>query len=371
MKWSWRLGEFRGIAVYMHATFLILIAFVVLNQWSESHSVLKTLEGVAFVLALFSCVVLHEFGHALTAARYGIKTRDITLLPIGGVARLERMPEKPLQELWVALAGPAANLVIAVALLAWIQFTSVVTPLEQIGVTTGSFVERLMAVNVLLVVFNMLPAFPMDGGRVLRALLATKLEYTRATQIAASIGQSMAMVFAVIGFMTNPFLIFIALFVWIGAAQEASMVTMKAALGGIPVKGAMMTDFRTLQLGDSLQRAVELILATPQQDFPVLEDGRVMGILTSRDLMVALQQRGPDTLVEDVMSRKFLSLDVNDMLDNSLARIHMAECCTTAPVLQRDTLVGLLTAENVSEFLRIASAIGEQHARNVNEFRKQ
>ena len=221
-----------------------------------------------------------------------------------------------------------------------------------------------MAVNVLLVVFNMIPAFPMDGGRVLRALLATKLEYTRATQIAASVGQSIAMVFAFVGFFTNPFLIFIALFVWIGAAQEASMVTMKAALGGVPVRRAMMTDFRTLQPGDSLQRAIELIMATPQQDFPVLDDGRVQGILTSRDLMVALQKRGPDTLVEDVMRRDFLSLDVNEMLDTALARIHAAECCMTAPVIQRDALVGLLTSENVSEFLLIVSALGERRVRN-------
>lgn len=362
MKWSWKLGEFRGIAVYMHATFLILIGFVVLSHWSAGHSLGKTLEGVAFILALFSCVILHEFGHALMAARFGIKTRDITLLPIGGVARLERMPEEPLQELWVALAGPAVNVVIALGLWAWIQFTSVFSPLEQLGVTTGSFLERLMAVNVLLVVFNMIPAFPMDGGRVLRALLATKLEYTRATQIAASIGQSIAMVFAFVGFFTNPFLIFIALFVWIGAAQEASMVTMKAGLGGMPVRRAMMTDFRTLQPGDSLQQAVELILATPQQDFPVLDGGRVLGILTSRDLMVALQKRGPDTLVEDVMRRDFLSLDVNEMLDSALARIHEAECCTTAPVIHRDAMIGLLTAENVHELLLIVSALGDRRS---------
>ncbi len=364
MKWSWRLGEFRGIGVYMHATFLILIAFVILSQWSARQSDGKTLEGVAFVLALFSCVVLHEFGHALMAARYGIKTRDITLLPIGGVARLERMPEEPLQELWVALAGPAVNVIIAAGLWTLIQFTSVFTPLEQLGVTTGSFLERLMAVNVILVAFNMLPAFPMDGGRVLRALLATRLEYMRATQIAASVGQSMALVFAFVGFFTNPFLMFIALFVWIGAAQEASMVTMKSALGGMPVRRAMMTDFRTLRPGDSLQRAIELILATPQQDFPVVDDSRVLGILTSRDLMVALQQRGPDTLVGDVMRRDFLSLDVNDMLDAALARIHAAECCMTAPVIQRDALVGLLTAENVSELLLIVSALGERSTRN-------
>ncbi len=365
MRWSWKLGEFRGIAVYMHATFLMLIVFVGLRHWSAGHTLEKTLEGVGFILALFSCVVLHEFGHALMAARYGIKTRDITLLPIGGVARLERMPEEPLQELWVALAGPAVNVVIAAALFGWIRFTSGFTPLEQLGVTSGSFLERLLAVNVILVIFNMLPAFPMDGGRVLRALLATRLEYSRATQIAASIGQFMALLFAFLGFFGNPFLMFIALFVWIGAAQETSMVTMKAALGGIPVKRAMMTDFRTLRPGDSLQQAIDLILATPQQDFPVLEGSKVLGILPSRDLLVALQQRGPEALVGEVMRRDFLSLEANEMLDAALTRMHAAECCMTAPVIHGDTLVGLLTAENVSEFLLIVAALGERRATNA------
>jgi len=365
MKWSWKLGEFRGISVYMHATFLILIGFVVLSHWSAGQSLAKALEGVGFILALFTCVVLHEFGHALMAARYGIKTRDITLLPIGGVARLERMPEEPLQELWVALAGPAVNVVIAAGLFGWIRFADAFAPLEQLSVTSGPFLERLLVVNVILVVFNMLPAFPMDGGRVLRALLAMKLEYSRATQIAASIGQAMALMFAIVGFFTNPFLIFIALFVWIGAAQEAGMANMKAALGGIPVKRAMMTDFRSLQPGDALQRAIDLVLATPQQDFPVLDNARVVGILPSRDLLVALQQRGPDALVQDAMRRDFLSVDPNDMLDAALARIQAAECCLTAPVIQRDALVGLLTAENVREFLLIASALGERRTQNA------
>jgi Zn-dependent protease/predicted transcriptional regulator len=321
----------------------------------------KTLEGVAFILALFACVVLHEFGHALMAARYGIKTRDITLLPIGGLARLERMPEKPLQELWVALAGPAVNVVIAAGLFAWLQMTGTFAPLEQLSMIAGPFLERLMVVNVILVVFNMLPAFPMDGGRVLRALLATRMEYARATQIAASVGQAMALLFAFLGFFTNPFLLFIAFFVWIGAAQEASMATMKSALGGIPVQRAMMTDFRTLQPNDSLQRAVDLILATPQQDFPVVEDSRVVGILPSRELMIALQQRGPESLVGDAMCREFLSLDANEMLDIALGRIHATECCATAPVMRNNEVVGLLTAENVGEFLLILSALGERH----------
>jgi len=365
MKWSWKIVEFRGIAVYMHATFLILIGFVVLSHWSAGQNLAKTLEGVGFVLALFTCVVLHEFGHALMAARFGIKTRDITLLPIGGVARLERMPEKPIEELWVALAGPAVNVAIATALFMWIRFADVFVPLEQLSVTSGSFLERLLIVNVILVIFNMLPAFPMDGGRVLRALLATKLEYARATQIAASIGQAMALLFAFVGFFSNPFLIFIALFVWIGATQEAGMVTIKAALSDIPVKRAMMTDFRTLHSGDILQRAVELILATPQQDFPVLEDGRVVGILLSRDLMVALQHRGTDANVRDVMRRDFLSLDANEMLDVAFLRVQSSECCTTTPVMLRNELVGLLTAENVREFLLIASALGDRRTQKA------
>lgn len=366
MKWSWKLGEFRGIAVYMHATFLILIGFVVLSHWSESHSLGKTLEGVGFILALFVCVVLHEFGHALTAARYGIKTRDITLLPIGGVARLERMPEDPLQELWVALAGPAVNVVISVSLFAWLQFTSAFASLEQLSLTSGPFLERLMFVNIAMILFNMIPAFPMDGGRVLRALLATRLGYAHATQIAASIGQGISLIFAFLGFFTSPFLMFIALFVWIGAAQEASMVMMKATLGGIPVERAMMTEFHSLSPDDPLQRVIDLILATPQQDFPVLDNSRVVGILPSRDLIVALQQRGPDTLVRDVMRRDFLSLDAKEMLDLAFTRMSAAECCTTAPVIYRNTLVGLLTAENINEFLLIVAALGERRVKVAN-----
>ena len=235
MKWSWRIGAFRGIGVYVHATFLILIGFVVLSHWSQGHSLAGTLAGVGFILALFACVVAHEFGHALMAAKYGIKTRDITLLPIGGVARLERMPDDPRQELWVALAGPAVNVVIAAVLFAWLEFTATRAPFSQLSVTGGPFLQRLMVVNVFLVAFNMLPAFPMDGGRVLRAILATGMEYTRATHIAATIGQAMALLFGFLGFFGNPFLLFIALLVWIGAAQEASMAQMKSALSGIPV----------------------------------------------------------------------------------------------------------------------------------------
>lgn len=361
MKWSWKLGEFAGIGVYMHATFLLLLGWVVLSHWLEGASVAATVAGLIFILALFGCVVLHEFGHALTARKYGIKTRDITLLPIGGVARLERMPDVPIQELWVALAGPAVNVVIAAGLFLWMRITTGMEPLGQLSVAKGSFAERLMVVNVFLVVFNMIPAFPMDGGRALRALLATRMEYVRATQMAASLGQWIAFLFGFIGLFTNPFLLFIALFVWIGAEQEASMVKMKSALGGIPVSRAMLTDFRTLVPRDSLARAVDLILTGSQQDFPVMDDGRVVGVLTRGDLLRALTQQGKGAAVADVMRRDFQAVDPTEMLETAFARLEACDC-HTLPVTRNGQLVGLVTMENVGEFIMIQAALGARAA---------
>jgi Zn-dependent protease len=361
MKWSWRIGAFRGIGVYVHATFLILIGFIVLSYWSQGQSLAATLAGVGFILALFGCVVLHEFGHALMAARYGIKTRDITLLPIGGVARLERMPDDPRQELWVALAGPAVNVVIAAALLAWLELTATRAPLSDLSLTGGPFLQRLMVLNVFLVGFNMLPAFPMDGGRVLRAILATRMEYTRATHIAATIGQGMALLFGFLGVFGNPFLLFIALFVWIGAGQEASMAQMKSALSGIPVARAMLTDFRTLAPQDALRRAVELLLSGSQHDFPVLEDDRVVGILTRADLLVALARRDQDSPVGDVMRREFETVDAAEMLETAFRRFQTCRC-ETLSILRGGALVGLLSLDNVGEFVAIQAALKSEKA---------
>ncbi len=357
MRWSWKLGEFAGIGVYMHATFLLLVGWVALIHWLQGRTLAAVLAGVGFILALFLCVVLHEFGHALTARRFGIKTRDITLLPIGGVARLERMPDKPIQELWVALAGPAVNVVIALVLLAWLVLSGGLKPLSQLSVTGGPFVERLMMVNVFLVGFNLIPAFPMDGGRVLRALLAMRVEYTKATQVAASVGQGLAFVFGFIGLFSNPFLLFIAFFVWIGAAQEARMVQMKSALEGIPVSRVMITDFRTLSPQDRLVRAIELILSGSQQDFPILDDGQVVGILTRGDLLKALPQQGQEARVADVMRREFEVADSYEMLENVFTRLQACEC-HTLPVTRNRQLVGLVTMDNVGEFLSIQAALG-------------
>lgn len=362
MKWSWKIGEFAGIGVYMHATFLLIIAWVILIHWSAGHDLATIASGVVFVLALFLCVVLHEFGHALTARRYGIKTRDITLLPIGGVARLERMPDDPMQEFWVALAGPAVTVAIAVLLYVWLQITGGFVPIDKLTLTQGSFIERLMLVNVFLFVFNIIPAFPMDGGRVLRALLALHGDYTKATQTAATIGQAIALIFGFVGLFTNPFLIFIALFVWIGAAQEASMVKIKSALGGIPVYKAMLTDYKTVGPGDMLKQLVELTMSGSQQDFPVVDNGRLVGMVPHADLIKGLAEKGDSASVGEIMRREFQVVDPSEMLEYAFARLQTGDFYTM-PVVKNGNLVGLLTMDNVGEFMRIQSAMSGSRAR--------
>jgi len=355
MTWSWRLVRIAGIDVYVHATFLMAVVWIGLLHWNQSHSLAAVADGLAYLLALFACVVLHEFGHALTAAHYGIRTFDITLLPIGGLARLERMPDDPVQELWVALAGPAVNVAIALVLIVALQASGGFESVDQVGLATGGLVERIMLANVFLVGFNLLPAFPMDGGRVLRALLATRMEYTRATERAAFVGQGMAMLFGFIGLLGNPILLFIALFVWIGAGQEASMVQMKSALGGIPLRRAMLTHFRTLTPHSTLGEAVDLLLTGSQQDFPVVADGRMLGMLTRRDLLAALARTDRNAAVVEHMRRECPTADPSEMLERVFARLQGHDC-HTIPVVERDALIGLVTMDNVGEFLMVHAA---------------
>lgn len=364
MKWSWRIGRFAGIDVFVHATFLLLILWVAVSHWTGTHNLGYTIMGIVFTLTIFLCVVLHEFGHALTARKYGIRTRDITLLPIGGVARLERMPDDPREELWVALAGPAVNVVIAAVLSVFLFFTSGFQPIEELTLTAGSFVERLILVNVFLVIFNLVPAFPMDGGRVLRALLAARMPYARATHIAAACGQGIALLFGFLGFFGNPMLVFIALFVWIGASQEASMVQMKSGLNGVQVRNAMITDFRTLHPSDTLARAVEMILIGSQHDFPVVNDRSILGIVTRKDLMVGLAHHGQSAPVAEVMTKDCATLDASEPLTEALAQMQEGDC-QTAPVVENGRLVGLMTMENIGEFMMIRSALEEARDRHV------
>lgn len=357
MKSSWRIGRIAGIDVHLHFTFLLLLGWVAVSHYLQRQSWSDALGGLGFTLSLFTIVVLHELGHALTARRFGIRTRDITLLPIGGVARLERIPEKPKQELLVALAGPAVNVALAGLLFGVLLVGAELSTAKEFKLIGGHFLSNLMWVNVSLAVFNLLPAFPMDGGRVLRAVLAMRMDYVRATNIAASIGQGMAWVFGFIGLFTNPFLMFIALFVWIGAAQEASQAQMKSALAGLPVSRVMMTDFRVLGPGDTLARAVEHILAGCQQDFPVVDGGRVVGVLTRADLLTGLAKQGQLASVVDVMQRNVCTAEAGEMVEGVLARLQEDDC-RVLPVTRDGELMGVLTTENLGEYMMIQAALG-------------
>lgn len=361
MKWSLKLARVAGIDIFMHWTFLLLIGWILAMHLGQGHSLDVALKGVAFVLALFGCVILHELGHALAAKRYHIKTRDITLLPIGGVARLERLPEQPLREFVVAIAGPVVNVAIAVVLLAVILALTGLRSVGNIDLLRGDFLVRLMWVNLFIVGFNLLPAFPMDGGRVLRALLATRLGRQRVTEIAASIGQGMAILFGIAGFMFNPFLIFIAIFVFLGAQAEAQMVTASTALKGLTVRDAMLTRYRTLSAEDSLAKAIEELLAGSQQDFPVMDGDEVAGMLRRNDLVKALAGAGRDAKVGQAMSRECITVNADEPLEKALQRIRETHCATT-PVLQKRRMVGLLTMENIAELVMVQSALGQASA---------
>lgn len=355
MKWSWKLGRIAGIDVYVHATFLLLIVWLGMRSVAAGAGAARFLAELTFVLLVFACIVLHELGHALTARRYGIATRDITLLPIGGIARLERMPDDALQELVVALAGPAVNLVIAVGLYGFLQLWTGVAPGVPTELWEGSLLERLLWVNAAILVFNLIPAFPMDGGRALRALLATRLSYVRATRAAAALGQAFAFLFGFVGLLTNPFLVLIALFVWIGAAAELAMVELRSALHGIRVEQAMLTDFRTLEASDPLSAAVELTLAGSQKDFPVLDRAELVGVLGQSALVAALSRNAAGMRVSEAMMPAPLPVKLSDPLGPVLERLQ-SEPAQLIPVMNRRALAGIVTTDNVLELLRFRSA---------------
>lgn len=355
MKWSWTIGWIAGIQVRMHWTFLLLLAWVGISYGMAGESWEAGLIGIAFVLAIFGCVILHEAGHALTARRYGVETEDITLLPIGGVARLKRMPSEPWAEFWIAIAGPAVNVAIAAVL-----FLGLIVAAGLAGVTEEPgfhkpFFANLLWVNVALVVFNLLPAFPMDGGRVLRALLATRLEYSQATDIAASVGQAMAIMFGVMGLFVNPLLLFIAIFVYMGAEAEAQNVRARTLLGDSQVRDAMMTHFQTLTPRDTFQRAVDELLAGAQQDFPVVEDGRFFGVLRRKDLVEGLREHSPEETIEEAYTPIDARID-EELSLHELLEIMRDVDCQSLPVFRGNAVVGLVSLENVTELMMVRSA---------------
>jgi Zn-dependent protease len=363
MKWSWRIGRIAGIDLYVHATFPLLFVWIAVTALRAGATVTSVLFTIGLTLAVFAIVVLHECGHALTARHFGIQTRDITLLPIGGIARLERMPREPRQELLIALAGPAVNLVLAallyVALLALGgagRLTEIATGVTRI--TPAAVLAQLLAINIWLAVFNLIPAFPMDGGRALRALLAMRSrDYVKATAAAAQIGRAFALLFALLGIFVigNPTLALIAVFVWIAATTEAAAVQTSTALENVRLADLMITDVRTLAPDDPLERAARLTIEGFQQDFPVVENGALVGMLTRRDLVRGLTELGSNGTVRAVMQRDFPTANLGDTPEDALKRLSELRG-TALPVVRGRELVGVLTADNISEFLTLRAA---------------
>jgi len=356
MKWAWKITRIAGIDIYVHASFFVLIVWIALSYWTIGQSINAVIEGVGFILALFACVVMHEFGHALTARRYGIRTKHITLLPIGGVASLERMPEDPKEEIAVALAGPAVNVVIAFVLWIILTISGSLESMEQLSLTGGSFLQRLMLLNLVLAVFNLLPAFPMDGGRVLRAALAMRMDHNDATQVAAKVGQVLALWLGFFGLMYNPLLVFIALFIWIGAAAEAGLEGVKSTLSGKTVGKAMITDFHVLSPNDPLSHAIELTLAGTQKEFPVQLNTDMVGILSQMDLLKGLQAGGEQSRVGDWMQKEIHNADVDELLEKVLERLQ-SHHCPLLSISKNNKLVGIINIENIMELINIEKAL--------------
>ena len=357
MLWSLNIGTIAGTAVRVHVTFLLFLAWIFASSYVTGGAG-AAWDSLLFLLLLFACVVAHEFGHIFTARAFGVRTPDVTLLPIGGVARLERIPEAPHEEFLVAIAGPLVNVVISIALIVFAGANLIAEHLAAVDNMHLPLADRLAAVNLFLAVFNMIPAFPMDGGRVLRALLASRLGFVRATELAASIGQWVAFLLGFIGLLYNPILIFIAIFVYLAASAEAHMVALRAMSHGVPVGHAMVTHFDTLSPESHVDEAVQTLLRTSQSEFPVVDGaGKPIGLLGRNDLIRALKQLGPDARVGEAMATDIPTIGKSRCLDEAFRLLQQKSAPAVAVTDASGRLVGLITAETIGEMLMLQQAL--------------
>lgn len=375
MNWSLKLLKVKGIDIKVHLTFVLILIWAA-YRWSVStgEGMQGALFGIVATLLLFLSVTLHELGHSLQALKYGVKVRNITLMPMGGLAHMESIPEDPNKELRIALAGPLVNFAIAALLIglgalldarALISFDELIESLGR--VSWSGLLAYLTSTNIILGLFNLIPAFPMDGGRILRALLARKMDHAKATRIAAQIGQGLALLMGLWGFMSGSWtLVLIAIFVWMGAGQESQGAQVKHTLGGATVGQAMTRSPQVLRVNDSLSKAVELTLTTSQADFPVLEWGsnRVAGLLSEIDLLRGLQSLGAGAAVREVMRSRIAFVAPDEPLHAAQQKMLMGRT-RALPVLNPEgELIGLLTADDINEAYRLM-AVSAQLAVNA------
>lgn len=344
-----RLGHLAGIPLFLHWSFLLVPAYVLISGYLMGRPAFGIAADMTLVTVIFGCVVLHELGHALAARRYGVATRDIILMPIGGVARLERIPRQPMQELVVALAGPAVNLLIAAALLAVAVPVTGMDGLWRPQSLTANLVGKTIAVNVIMIIFNLLPAFPMDGGRVLRALLAMRLPYVRATRIAAVLGQMTALVIGVVGAvaLNNFMLMFIALFVWAGARQELAQVEMEATLQQLTVRDALITGFDTVPAQARVDWSLQFAMSANRTEIPVVNSRHFLGIARTDALATAIRNDFPEAPVGEFAESAPVHLQLHEPLNNVVLAFQQTTF-KMLPVIDDDgLLLGFVTYESI------------------------
>lgn len=364
MKWTWHIGRIAGIDIKIHLTFFFILIWFGFSAYLTQGSISAALTNVLLILTLFLCVVLHEFGHALTARLFGIKTKDITLLPIGGVARLESMPEDPKEELLVAAAGPAVNVVIAAGLFSGLLLSGFFSQPMSITPMLNNFWVQLLIANITLVLFNLIPAFPMDGGRLLRSILALVMDHLKATRIAAFIGRGLAILMGIAGLFINPWLILTAVFVWFGAGSEAQAVEMKVGLKGLVVRDAMVSQFHQVEANQPLSDVFQLAMATGQHNIPVLSNGIYLGIIRRIDVMNAMERLGSRAPAYAAISLEPQGLDPDMPLTDILSKFASNR---VLPVIENRQLIGLVTPESVQQRMWLNKRMGSSKPRAAGE----
>ncbi len=353
MGWSLTIGRIAGTAVRLHFTFLVFLAWIALADYAAGGAA-AAVDSLVFIILVFVCVTLHEFGHILTGRHYGISTKEVILSPIGGIANMDRMPDKPVQELLVAIAGPLVNVVIAFLLIA-LSGTSV-SNLAATDFNALTLVGQLILVNVTLVLFNLVPAFPMDGGRVLRALLAMRIGPARATAIAARIGQGFAFVFVLLGLLYNPMLMLVGFFIFLAAASEGRRAAFNGFASKLTVGDAMEALPVTLAGDAPLSRAIDMLLSSPQRDFPVVGDqGHVIGMLDREAMLVGLRDHGSGIDVAQVM-RPSRPLAQDMPLADAFIAMQQLKTGAEAVTDAAGKLSGVLTLENITEMMMVENA---------------
>jgi len=348
MRWSFQIGKVFGIPIRVHITFFLLLIFIGFYG-SRLQGAQSGLYGMLSVVLIFLCVVIHEIAHSLVARSYGVKVKDIVLLPIGGVSEMEELPQKPKQEIYVAIAGPVTS--IFLAFIFYLAFLLLYPEMKtfKFSIFQGNLLLNLFIINFLLALFNLLPVFPMDGGRVLRGILGLKMEFLKATKIAVGIGEAFAIFFFFFGLFFNPWLALIAIFIYLGAEGEKKATELRVAIADVPVKVAMLTNVEAITPDITLGKVLEKICHGLQQDFPIIEGEKVLGILTRGKIFSALHNHSKDTKVRDIMSQEFISTSEDTPLSEAFKRM-TSEKLSVLPVMQGENFKGLISLEQIGKY---------------------